>query len=108
MRSAIQMTAPPTTKGTRHLNQGNAPGRLSPYSQAVEWQRRLNKAGENPEIKPAALAMLARAWKEQEEIKRKIKGKADPKPVDMSPEAMAKRQRKRGGQPSDLGDREPQ
>ena len=51
--------------------------------------------------------MLARAWKEQEEIKRKIKGKADPKPVDVSPEAKAKRARKLINVSAQAGDADP-
>jgi hypothetical protein len=86
---------PPPTKGTRHLNQGNAPGRLSPYSQAVEWQRRLNKAALQPDVKPHALAMLARAWKEQEEFKRRMRGLPDPKPVDVASIEAEKRRRHR-------------
>lgn len=35
--------------------------------------------------------MLARAWKEQEELKRKIKGKGDPKQVDVEAQAEHKR-----------------
>jgi hypothetical protein len=85
VRNAIQTVCPATTKGTRHLNQGNKPGRLSPYSQAVEWQRKLNKASEEEGVKPRDLSMLARAWKEQEELKRKMRGVPDPRPAEMPP-----------------------
>lgn len=58
----------------------------------------MNEAGTAEGITPQALAALARAWKELEEIKRKIKGKADPKPVDTSAIAAQNRRRHRQGQ----------
>ena len=37
------------------------------------------------ELKPTVLAQLARAFKELEELKRKIRMKPDPRPVDVTP-----------------------
>jgi hypothetical protein len=37
-----------------------------------------------------ARAGVARAWKEQEELKRRMKGLPDPKLIDVSPEGLAK------------------
>jgi hypothetical protein len=65
----------------------------SPYEQAVEWQTLLRKMARTPDLKPGALAMLSRAWKEQEELKRKMKLEPDPKAVDT--EALAARRARR-------------
>jgi hypothetical protein len=70
------------------------PGRRGTMAQLLEIQRVLFEDICNEKTKPHLRAGLARAWKEQEELKRKIKGKPDPKPIDVSPEAQAKRARR--------------
>ena len=69
--------------------------RKASYSQALEWQRRLIDAAGKEGVTPHALAALARAWVEQEQIKRKIKGKADPKPFDVAALQESKRREMR-------------
>ena len=52
---------------------------LLELQRVVYEEARLNREG-----KPHLLAGLVRAWKELEEIKRKIRGKPDPRPVDVT------------------------
>ena len=66
MKNTNQVVAPPTTKGSRHLNQGNAPGRLSAYSLLCECQRLLMDEMRSSAGKPVARAQVARAIKEIE------------------------------------------
>jgi hypothetical protein len=45
--------------------------------------------------KPMARAVVARAWRDVEDMKRRIQGKADPKPVDVAAIETEKRRAKR-------------
>jgi hypothetical protein len=47
--------------------------RKSPFTQALEWQDQLNRQRDNRKTKPHVLAMLARAWRDIEALKREIK-----------------------------------
>jgi hypothetical protein len=75
------------------------PGRRGSMAQLLEIQRVVFEDARNEKTKPHLRAGLARAWKELEELKRKIKGKPDPKPIDVSPEAQAKRARRFHAEP---------
>jgi hypothetical protein len=44
--------------------------------------------------KPMARAVVARAWKELETLKREMRMLPKPKPLDVSPEAQSKRARR--------------
>lgn len=57
--------------------------RKSPYSQALELQDLLMKDAREATLKPVSRAIVTRAWKELEELKRKMQGKPDPKPVEI-------------------------
>jgi len=74
-------------------------------AQLLEIQRVVFEDARNEKTKPHLRAGLARAWKELEELKRKIKGKPDPKPIDVSPEAQAKRARRFHAEPQDFDPR---
>lgn len=67
---------------------------LTAYRQAVDWQRKLVKAADDPDISPANLAKLSRAWWEQEQIKRAIRGLGPPKSIPASNDPTLKRQRR--------------
>ena len=84
----------PATRFSVAQQPKNGQHEKSPYSQAVEWQRRLNKMALTRKLTPHGLAMLSRAWKEQEEIKRKIRGVPDPKPIDLAALREEKRKAK--------------
>jgi len=58
--------------------------RKSPYSQALELQDLLMEEARSAKGKPMARAVVARAWRDLEDMKRRIQGKADPKPVDVA------------------------
>jgi hypothetical protein len=58
--------------------------RKSPYSQALAWQDSLNKFRESPDLKPVQCAILARAWRDVEAMKREIKMQPKPRPVDVT------------------------
>jgi hypothetical protein len=60
------------------------PGRRGTMAQLLEMQCVVFEEARNKETKPHLRAGLVRAWKELEELKRKIRGKPDPKPVDVS------------------------
>lgn len=45
-------------------------------------------------VTPHALAMLSRAWKEQEELKRRMRGLPDPKPYDVAAAQEEKRRQR--------------
>jgi hypothetical protein len=61
-------------------------------AQLLEIQRVVFEDARNEATKPHLRAGLARAWAELEQLKRKIKGKPDPKPIDVSPEMKRKRE----------------
>jgi hypothetical protein len=64
--------------------------------QAVELQELLMKDARETTLKAVSRAIVARAWRELEDMKRRIQGKADPKPVDVAALAAAKlRERER-------------
>ena len=69
--------------------------RKSPYSQAIELQDLLMKAAREPKLKPMSLALVARAWRDLEQLKREIKMKPKPKPVDVAAIETEKRRRQR-------------
>jgi hypothetical protein len=68
--------------------------RKSPYSQALELQDLLMKDAREATLKPVSRAIVARAWRDLEDMKRRIRGKADPKPVDVAQAVEAKRRAK--------------
>jgi hypothetical protein len=70
--------------------------RKSPYSQALELQDLLMKDARQAEIKPVARAIVARAWRDLEAMKREITMKPKPKPIDVDSVALAKRARRAG------------
>ena len=67
-------TTNPTPKPGRHK---------SPYSQALELQELLMNDARQPNLNPVSRAIIARAWRDMEAIKREIKMKPKPKPVDV-------------------------
>jgi hypothetical protein len=77
--------------------------RKSPYSQALELQDLLMEEARTAKGKPMARAVVARAWRDLEDIKRRIQGKADPKPVDVAKarkeDRIAKQQAMMYGEP---------
>jgi hypothetical protein len=62
----------------------NKCSRKSPHSQTIELQELLIEEARNAKGKPMARAVVARAWKELEYLKRDIKMKPKPKPVDVA------------------------
>ena len=89
--SPIQAMIPAAPKPTRHLNQGNRPGHQPPISQLVECQRHLMDEMRTSKGKPMARAVVARAWKELETLKREMRIQPKPKPVDV--EKLQRRKR---------------
>ena len=69
--------------------------RKSPYSQALELQDLLMKDAREAMLKPVSRAIVARAWRELEQLKREIKMKPKPKPVDVAAIEAEKRRRQR-------------
>lgn len=55
------------------------------YTQAMQVQDLLLNEAKDCKGKPAQLAQVARAWKELEYLKRDIRMKPKPKPVDVAP-----------------------
>ena len=106
MANANPLPSPATQFANGHEPK-NGKAAQSAYSQLVECQRLLMDEMRSSAGKPVARAVVARAIKELEAQKREMRMLPKPKPVDVSPEALAKRLRKsRSGQ--DVGDREPQ
>jgi hypothetical protein len=58
--------------------------RKSPHAQTIELQELLIEEARNAKGKPMARAVVARAWKELEYLKRDIKMKPKPKPIDVT------------------------
>jgi hypothetical protein len=81
--SETQTTISPLPKGTRRLNLGNCPGHQPPISQLVEIQRLLMEEMREAKGKPMARAVVARAWKELETLKREMRMQPKPRPVDV-------------------------
>ena len=54
------------------------------YSQARELQTLIMDKARDPEVKGAVLSGLARAYKELEELKLRLRMKPAPKPIDVS------------------------
>jgi hypothetical protein len=73
------------------------PHHPEPYCQALVIQRILFATIQNPKLAARDQAQVARAWREIEELKRDIKMKPKPKPIDVSPEAIEKRMRRING-----------
>jgi hypothetical protein len=69
--------------------------RKSPYSQAIELQDLLMKDARESKLKPVSRAIVARAWRDLEQLKREIKMKPKPKPVDVAAIETEKRRRQR-------------
>jgi len=61
------------------------------YKQALDLQRLLVADSQKPKCTPRERCLLARAFKELEELKLRLRMKPAPKPVDVSLEAGRKR-----------------
>ncbi len=61
-----------------------------PYHNAVELQRLVLGKARDPECKGAVLSSLARAFKELEELKLRMRMKPAPKAIDVSREGKSK------------------
>lgn len=68
---------PPPSPKTR-------PKRSSSLAQLFAIQQSLFKSTQDSEIADSALAQVARAWSELEQLKLRIKMKPAPKPIDVS------------------------
>jgi hypothetical protein len=71
--------------------------RKSPYSQALELQDLLMKDAREAMLKPVSRAIVARAWRELEQLKREIKMKPKPKPIDVTQDDRRRAKRDRSG-----------
>jgi hypothetical protein len=79
--------------------------RKSPYSQALELQDLLMKDAREATLKPVSRAIVARAWRELEQLKREIKMKPKPKPATL--DEIEKAKRRKGGDYGFSGPRRP-
>ena len=97
VKCPMNMAKPAPSEATQFTANHQPPitiRRKSPYSQALELQDLLMKDARQAEIKPVARAIVARAWRDLEAMKREITMKPKPKPIDVDPVALAKRGRR--------------
>jgi len=84
----------PERKPAKRVQFMNGNGqRSSPLKDAVEFQRRIVELAKDPDITPSELAKLTRAYKEQEELKREIRGLGRPglvTPKNATPKGKSK------------------
>jgi hypothetical protein len=66
------------------------PRKSMAYTQATEIQDLLRESAHNPKMQGVPLASIARAWLELERLKREIRMKPKPKPIDVVPKSRYK------------------
>jgi hypothetical protein len=73
------------------------------YSQAKELQQLLMESARSKETTPSALAQVARAFSDLEELKLRLRMKPAPKPVDVAALQAAKAKRQKPATAFDYG-----
>lgn len=89
---AIQGLPAPDQKKTQK-SRGTRPKRKNAYCEAVAIQKLIASDAKQGDCEPKVRCLLARAFKELEELKLRLRMKPAPKPVDVAALDLAKRKR---------------